>query len=286
VVYEAVNLDSLLPADESETAMLLGSAQRTAEDFGPTHFESGCGFKVRGLRLMEAFTLSGSAQILDHEQTLVRIENNMLSATVALRFKNDTGAVLPAIAGFVAALTFEDEELVNVTYEPTDNSSRYQLVQTRIPKLRQLRAIIAASARLGVFRLEGKDVLELAREMQLSKGVDPTMALYAAYVYADLREDNAINTMQDYMRNDLGFTLFDVALLARALDKTKPAERANVLPSFPLLSQGWALLSAYNVALPDTLVSLRRHLMPSLWTLFDSTGMDMVIAAMKTGEIN
>lgn len=273
--------------DAPEADMLIGSFVRGAAPFGPTHYETGCGFKVRGAQVIDAFSTSAQANVLDDAGELVRIDQMGIApaVNVVLTFEQGTGVVLPAIGGFLTALTFEDDELVNVVYEPSDNSPRWGLMQDRLGELRRLRALIASSAKLGVFRLEREDALELARRMQFAKGIDPTMALYAAYAYHDLQRRENIQQMQAYLQDDLQVRLFDVTLLARGLDGKQAGATDRVFPFLPMLSQGWALLSAHRVRFPAALAGLERHLVPSLWSLFDTRGIDMVRAAMHAREV-
>ena len=87
------------------------------------------------------------------------------------------------------------------------------------------------------------------------------------------------------MEMDLGAPLFDVALLSKALNKQTITAASNVLSPVPLLSQGWALLSAYRVSLPSILQGLQDMLIPSLWTMFDKRGVEVVRSAINSGEI-
>lgn len=270
----------------SGAKLLTDSLARTATPFGPMHFETGCGFKVRGLTVTEAFHRHVHIELLGAAGDIIRVDPGTEPAVnVLLSFDNGTGTVLPAIPDFITALTFEDGELVNVSYEPSDQSWRWQAFQSKEQELRSLRAVIASSARLGVFRLERDDAAALARRMQVEKGVDPTMAVYAAYAYHDLQNRDRLAGMQAYMKDDLHLRLFDVALLARGLDGRQVGSLADVFPFVPMLSQGWALLRAYRVSLPPKLAGLERHLVPSLWTLFDQAGVAMVRAAMATKEV-
>jgi hypothetical protein len=266
---------------------LTRSLSHAAVPFGPMHFETNCGFKVRGARLAGAFSRFAQTQLLGSEGEVLRIDQVANpAANVLLTFQNGTGVVLPAIPDFIAALTFEDEELVNVTYEPSDRSGRWDSFQHGSGELATLRAVIASSARLGVFRLEGEDAPALARRMQVVKGIDPTMALYAAYAYHDQGQRERIQEMQAYMRGDLGLRLFDIALLSRSLYGKQVGTEPDVFPFVPLLSQGWALLAAHRISFPPSLEGLERRLVPSLWTLFDSQGVDMLRAAMDSQEVH
>jgi hypothetical protein len=137
----------------------------------------------------------------------------------------------------------------------------------------------------GSFHLDRDDALAIARRMQNSKSIDPALAVYAAYGYQDLGRGDLIKDMRGFMENDLGAPLFDVALLARALNRKTIGPDARLLSPVPLLSQGWALLSAYQVRLAPALGGLQAMLRPSLWTMLDHRGVERVKAAMNGGEI-
>ena len=125
----------------------------------------------------------------------------------------------------------------------------------------------------------GKTQLTLAKRMQLAKGVDPSLALYAAYAYDALQRSELIDEMRTYMVRDLGLTFFDIALLSGGF------KRQRIVPPFPMLSQGWPLLSAYRLQLPSRLRGVEQHRLPSLWTLFDKAGVRVVETAIMMREI-
>lgn len=151
--------------------------------------------------------------------------------------------------------------------------------------IRTLRAVAAASTRSGVFRLQADDALEVARRMQFAKGIDPGLAVYAAYAYNDLQRRDLIRQMSGYMSGDLGGRLFDVALLAGELDGKRVDADQSVYGCVPLLAQGWALLSAYRVSLPAPLDALRHAMLPSVWTMFNAAGVQQIRAAMQAGDV-
>lgn len=93
--------------------------------FGPMHFESGCGFKLRGGKVVRAFCREATVEILDDDGSIIRVDNlPQPGVAVLLELRNGTGVLIPAIPDFIAELTFEDGELANVSYEPSDNSGR------------------------------------------------------------------------------------------------------------------------------------------------------------------
>jgi len=101
-----------------------------------------------------------------------------------------------------------------------------------------------------------------------------------------------------YLAAEVGTCFFDVALLAGVLGtsatRRPPAARGPMtvptsrsippLPLFPLLAQGFALLSAFGVQVPPS-VSSNRLLAPSLWTMFEPPAVSQLRAAIVRKEI-
>lgn len=263
---------------------LAETVERVATPFGPDHFETRCGVKVRGARIVDFVAQRARGDLLDG--SLLRISAiDGPAASVLLRFDDDVGTVIPVIADFVAALTFEDGELVDVAYEPSANTHRWDRYQHDADEVRALRAVAASSSQHGRFRLERADAMGIARKMQSSKAVDPTFAVYAAYAYHDLQEIDRIREMSAFLKNDVQVTFFDLALLGRELvDRTvRPTDR--IVPFVPLLSQGWALLQAHRVRLHPALEGIEGTLRESLWSLYDAAGMEKLRRALQSGEV-
>ncbi len=282
-------VDEAVEAQVGGASTMKSSMARGEPAYGPTHFETGCGFKVRGASVVEAIILPGTKTHVDidpNDPTLVRVYHVQApAASVLLRFHTGAGIVVPAIPQFLATVSFADGELVSVSYEPSDNSLRWAAYMGNIEQFRTLRSVIAASAHLGTFRLDGEDAAALARQMQMSKNADPAMALYAAYAYHELRHTERLREMHDFQRSDLGFRLFDLAMLTRALNNKVSTAEPNVFPAFPLLAQGWALLSAFGITLPKKLSELQDHLVPSIWSVFDAEGVAMLRSAITSGDM-
>ena len=248
-----------------------------ASPFGPTHFETACGVKVRGARVVQA--VGGPVQTEQLTDELVRIYPHYPGTTILLVLESGLGVALPAIPDFLAAVTVERDEVVDIAYEPSEGTFRWDEFSAREREVRGLRAVAASSSREGAFELEGEDALEVARRMQYAKGVDPSLAVYAAYAYADQGRRDLVREMYGFMLDDLGAALFDVAMLARA-------NIGQPLGLAPLLGQGWALLPASRSALPPSLDDLERHVLPgSLWTVYDPGGVERIRAALMRGEV-
>ncbi len=258
----------------------------TRDRSGPvrTSFETRCGFRIDGARVIEAFSGTGHAEVADGAGSSVRFAPESPATSVLLVLDDGSSVLVPAVAEFIGALRFEEGEFTDLAYEPSEHTWRWDMYLERRETLLGLRDVISAAADLGVFRLEGEDALALAARMQYAKGVDPSLALYAAYAYHDLGRTNLIHMMEGYLGSDLGFTFFDIALLGRRLDGRRVAEAPEVLPAVPLLAQGWAFLQAFRVTLHEEIADLNRHVAPSLWTQFTPLGTDVLRPLVHSGR--
>lgn len=268
------------------------NAQRLAQPFGPTHHESGCGFKLRGALAVDFVAPGIQAEFAQGGQ--VRGDDLRVwsprepAANVLLVLQGGAGVLLPAIPGFLCALSFDDDgELIDVAYEASVHGPRWSDYWERADEIRSLRAIAASAMAQGSFKLDGDDALALARRLQMAKSADPSMALYAAYAYHELQRRDLLRQMAGYLRDDLGASLFDVALLARELDRATLGTGAARAPigAMPLLSMGWSLMRAFEVHLPSALAPLEGMRLPSLWTMFDARGVEHLRGVMGRGEL-
>ncbi|HEY3177739.1 MAG TPA: hypothetical protein VGL25_02530 [Casimicrobiaceae bacterium] len=267
-------------------AELVDATERIAAPFGPDHFETQCGIKTRGARIVDFFAPRASGTLLGVEGDILRIDSvEAPMASVVLLFEGGVGTVIPAIPGFIAALSFDDGELVDVAYEPSANNWRWDLYKNRAGEVRALRALAASSSQHGRFHLDQQDPNRIAQQMQYAKGVDPTLAVYAAYAYHDLQAIARIREMSDFLRGDIGGTFFDLALLSRSLIDKAIGAKDFIVPFVPLLAQGWALLGAHRVKLHPALRGIERSVRDSLWTLYDGKGLEKLKDALQTGEV-
>lgn len=277
----------LLEASDSgvpRIADIGAQVERTASTFGRTHFETGCGFKVNGARVGDVV-----AGVLDSEpagEDAVRIyPRDERPGNVLLVLEDGLGIALPAIPEFITTVTVEDGEVAGVAYEPSEGTWRWSFFDERAREVRALRAVAASSSDYGVFELDERNAFEVARRMQYAKAVDPALAVYASYAYADQGRRDLIREMHELMFMDLGGALFDVALLARQPDG-RPSSGSSLLGFAPLLAQGWALLPASRLELPPSLRGVERHVLPnSLWTVYDPGGVALISRAFAEGEV-
>jgi hypothetical protein len=254
------------------------------------HFETETGFGVIGASIAEVLAAEGGrATVLatgdGRNPGIIRIEPELPGCSVALRFSNGRGMALPALRGYIGHVLVDGNNVLNVSYVPSDNSWRWSDYVQRRERIENLRAAAAAAVRMGVFRLDDKQrAATLADHIRVGKGLDPALGLFAAYAYseADQRED--VESVLSYMRQDLDADLFDIAMLARA--RTQQETHAPpIVPFCPMLTQGWNLLRVRGVALPKVLDDAQDELEPALWTTFRPARIQSILNAMKQGEL-
>lgn len=258
-----------------------------AWSFGPKSFETRCGFKLSGQRVRAVYG-SDSAEILANGE-LVRlsgVDETTRREVVLLELDDGAGVCMPAIPEFIGELRFdEDGELTHVAYEPSEFTERWAAWEPRALELRNLRATVSASVNRGVFRLREGTVSEFVEGIRTPRSVDPALALYGAYALHDLGRREEIRAMLDSLRADLGIALFDLALLAADQRVTQCRQDGVLAPPFPLLTNGWTLLSAFKTELDPDFMDLRSHLRQSVWTVFEPAGTEKLIKRIETNGV-
>lgn len=270
-----------------EGSLIASGARELSETFGPQHYESGAGFKFRGERVVAAYCARGDVEVLpgDDKVRVWGIGGDNRAASVLIQFASGACAVLPVLHEFMAAVTFHQDSLVDVAYEPMDTFVRWTDFEFRAEEIRRARSTLSMAARMGLSSFEEGTTYSMARYYQTLKGVDPSFALYAAYSYRSLRRRELTQEMREYQREDLGVALFDVDMLSgKGVEPALPDGRPSTVPFCPLLSPGWSLLPAYGIELHPALADPSERLQ-SLWTLFAPTAFENIRAAMESGEL-
>jgi hypothetical protein len=263
------------------------TAKQVASTFGPDHFETQCGIKLRGDVALGAWIKDGGVELLDGG-ALIRLHGVQLTQSIVVHLRECGVTVIPVIPGYLAEYTCGgDAEVLNVSFEPSANSSQWHDFRGRAEEIRALRGVAAAASGQGRFRLDQlNDPLSLARKMQFVKGIDPTLAIYAAYAYYDLQRLDRIEEMLVYLADTLqGRSFFDLALLARKLRSKTVLKDLQTVPFVPMFQQGWPLLAPNRVKLHPRLDGLERMLKESVWTLFEHAALDRLVNTLASGEV-
>ena len=204
--------------------------------------------------------------------------------TVALRFGDGSGTVIAALRDYIGTVVVVDGRVSNISYAPSFHIGREEQEH-----LDQLHSAVAAAARFGVFRISGdgdarkQQAAQLADRVAFSR-VSIQRSVSTQPMRSQTLKSGASDVVREIMRGDLGIELFDVAMLAGALSGGSRDHGYPPAPFCPLLSQGWALLPAHGVVLAKEVAAARDHLRNALWTTFEPAGMEILVAALKSGR--
>jgi Caspase domain len=278
-------------ADSSGFNQAMETAQITDPSIG--HFETKTGFTITGIGVADAMATGGARAEILHpghadSPAVVRLmpENFYPGCTVILRFDNGNGMPLAALHGYIGHVVVEDGRVVNINYVPSDNSSRWRAYFEKKSKIERLRAAASAAARFGVFRIgNATNAIDLADRIRTEKAFDPTLGIYAAYAYSEAGRDDDVASVLRYMGEDLTADIFDVAMLAGRVRGPLQSHAPRLLPFCPLLTQGWNLLRAHRIELPEVLDDAQDNLVAALWTTFEPSRVGLILDAVRQGAL-
>lgn len=245
--------------------------------------EPGTGFIVVGTRLVHVRTPGwiavpgsqlGMRRRTNQSVRLVRHSIPVEPGAALLQFAEGTGALLAILPGFVGAVVVEQGRVVSVNYVPT-----HRVAAASLSELEHLKAHVAEEARQGVF-----EPLAYAAQVRDQADIDPTLALYAAYGYAQAGASQELMRLYASLQETMAPPpLFDLLLLAGRYQPTLVATaRRTARPAAPMLAQGWAVLTPDHPLHRGWLEQLRPTLLPALWTTYSAAGVSLLDSLITT----
>ncbi len=270
-------------------SVLAHTLARTSTGFGPDHFETQCGIKVRGATLADTYAPNAGVSIGYLGDVIqVALEHGHAATNVFVQFADGSAVVVPALQEHITALTIDDGRLRDVAFEPSLNTARGQAWLARRAEFTRLRDLIAAASSLGAFRLDdAAQGTALLEQLGRTGGLDPALRVYATWALHDRRLHAEITRLHEQAVQQLGVRVFDLALLADTLgDERLTTAGPGLFPCVPMLSQGWSLLSAFDVTLRGRLPELRAHLRPALWTHITPAGAGILLDSLQSGLVD
>jgi hypothetical protein len=259
--------------DDASLSMLDQAMQRSASAFGPDHFETGCGIKLRGARVADVLGRAARASIGTRGDVVqVDLDASRHAANIALATGDGSSLVVPVFRGWITSLSFTDDaRLQEIACNPSANTPRHDEWQSLQAERGNVRAVLSATSRMGVLQLgDAAQADELLQRLRRTRSLDPATAVLIAWALHDLRLRERILELQALLDADLRCRVFDVALLAQALGRAPlPGEPRELVPCVPMLAQGWALLGPMGVGLLPPLAALRARLRPGVFTQFE-----------------
>lgn len=198
----------------------------------------------------------------------VKLPPRMRAASILVQFGDGSATLAPVFGRHVTQLGFDEEGLLDdLVVVPGASVDGVVLTAT----VADLRAVMAATASLGVFRVDqAHDADALARRFEAMTVIELGMAVHAAYAFFDARRYDVVATLGRRLESQLKTHVFDIALLGRE------ARPRAVFPVVPLRTAGWPLIEPLRWRLPSALLPLRRYLRPALWTHFESDALPLL----------
>ncbi|MGY2011971.1 caspase family protein [Nocardia gipuzkoensis] len=249
---------------------------------------------VRGAQLRHVtavgWEVSNQQQRTDlHRWELVPAGRYGLPTSAVLQFDNETGTVVPLVPGTLATIVVDDGRVTAMNYT-TITSGRESLGLIRILEdSRERLAVVTDAAQNGDM---APALQRPAPERDRGRSLRRFHNYTTDFLVHDMLEAYAASEQgtfdADLVRLALGDRIvsFDLALLASRPSATggRSLSLSPILPNeyivhpfTPLMTRGWLLLGDNPAPARPYHRQLARHLIPALYTTFDTQGVDIAL---------
>lgn len=272
--------DPLISKDQEINLLLANRKQSDQLSTGFTITGTNEWIEIVGLKDVHIFRENDAHQIA--------INGHDMSAQCLLRLADGKSIPLAILKDFVGTIVIEDEEVVNINYNPTANSVKYAGFIEYDAEIQTRRAAIAVASRNGIYTapISKEELIFTASYLRSFKEFDPTLGLYAAYAYAEAGNFRGIESIYSYMVKENEPVLFDVAMLA---EFTRDGFRSEALeaatPYCPMLNKGWSYLTIKPKRYRAELEALSKYTIPGLWTTFSQKGTELYSQLLKANQV-
>jgi len=257
------------------------------------HYETECGFYVKGTSVISAVSRPGVACSRLSPQE-VRV-NPAVMELVSIEFEGGGGVMLPAIAHQIGFLYVKQGRLASLSYEPSGHGDpnrksayrrEFERKSSQVRNFRDALLSVVTGGDVSFTNIEPKTLINVLKEINYGGTVDFSSILSMSYLaYASQQSKRAIPLLAAYSQNRFGFVPFDFKVLL-ILAKTALQDNFQFSPPFPLLTKGWSLLQATDESLPEDLVDLPEHYCNAAWTHFDASGVALCRSYLEHQEQN
>ncbi|MEM7274946.1 MAG: caspase family protein [Actinomycetota bacterium] len=249
-------------------------------------YETECGFVITGAAVGDVACTTGeygaAAEVEQaNSPAQIRLSGVGPAVSTAIQFADGRSTLLPAFQGYIGHVAVDDGGIIAVSYVPSANTELFRRYRMVGDELDQRRALVAMAINDNRFVIGDDDEARaMADQIRIDKALDPSLGLYAAVAYSEAGRDDQVGSILSIMYDDLGVSIFDVALLA---SRQATPEPGSMVPHVPVLTQNWSQLRPRQVEIPDVLSALRPALLDSLWTTFDSGAGAVLVDAVRDG---
>lgn len=257
--------------------------QQILDAAGRESFETAQGFTIIGVNVVcvaarpdgqkpELFLENGNAQIRcfgEPQPLAIELSDGRWIATAAL-------------PDFIGTILVNESAVLSLNYAMSKSSPKWQSWMEGA----QQEGTDAAARWIALQNIGGtassNELIAYARQVRMAKHANPTLGILAAYAFdrgragtVDLGEYDSADSIAAYFASENGFVPYDVAFLASTKMSSQPlrfhrkfGDTVPVAGSFPLMTQGWALIEKDQMGVHPELLKLRSGLLHGLWTCF------------------
>lgn len=214
------------------------------------------------------------------------------AASALVTFRDGSGGVIAIFRGFGTHLTVDHTGIINLRLNPTESNPRFSEylatldVSNGYSEVALLRGLATQAGNDGVFRFDsGTDYgRQSAGQFAIAApnfaALDPAVALQFAYASNAAYLDDETRSIHESLRETLGMSLFDSAMLSEVLI-AECRDGNGIVPPAPMMRKGWEFLPAAQIALADVFNRARPHLKHSLWSSFGPEGVALLREDME-----
>ena len=204
-----------------------------------------------------------------------------------------------ALPDFIGTILVDDRAVISLNYAMSKSSAKWQSWMEGA----QQEGTDAAARWTALQNFGGtassNELIAYARQVRMAKHANPTLGILAAYAFdrgragtTNLGEFDSADSIAAYFASENGFVPYDVAFLASTKMSPQPLkyhrEFGDTVPvsgSFPLMTQGWALIEKDQPAVHPELLKLRSGLLHGLWTCFRKKEGKRLAGLIEAGEL-
>jgi hypothetical protein len=272
-------LEAALSASQSD-AISVGEEPQSwiPEGF---HFETSCGFHLSGAQAIDA-KVSGEGKIsVNGELVRIRASDPQLCL---ITLQDQSGLLLPVIPDHIGFVRFREGSVEDMAYEPSANfGANYERQETRYKRfspnatvIRGVRETLASAAWTGNLLLAVLSHNQIREAIDIAKysdnDVDAMLLVLLGYGCVASGKQEWLPELCELCLDRLKFLPFDLKLLTEVGPFRRRVASQETLPPFPLLRQGWSLLSSTGALFREQTTELRDQILPSPWTVLSPTG--------------
>jgi hypothetical protein len=252
------------------------SCSRGEEDVS-LNFPGRSGLVVSGAEIQDIYP--APFQFVRLGRNRVRVATPYGPSPILVQFEGGDGVLIPVFPGFISHLKFEDGQLRNIFWEPSQNTSQWGLFQDKMEEFVELRTLFSSAVTRNAVRLDKLNRSQsraLNSSIQYEGGIDLSLAILVAYGYFAVHREELIPSIWARVVRAFHSCPLDIAMLMPPELVNRDGARFTGSIPLPISAQGWALMGELGESVPEALHGIQTHLISSAWTHLDSTGVGMV----------